>query len=188
MPGDYRVEGYAIVSADGMIADSSGWMPNSLMFESDKQFFSQALDRADAVVNGRHSHEGQPNSPLRKRLVLTRKIATLATDPENPRALLWNPAGAGFEEACRALGLASGTIAIVGGPETFTLFLETGYDAFFLCRSDSVSLPDGVPIFLQGKSGMSPDQLLSDFGLEPSASEALDERVQLVTWTRKAQS
>src|ERR1700712_2476523 len=111
-----RVEGYVIVSADGMLANAAQLMPDELNFEGDKQFFSAALDRADLIVHGRNSHEDQPNSPRRKRIILTRGIGALASDPSNPKAVLWNPAGASFEAACDAAGLRSGTVAIIGGP------------------------------------------------------------------------
>ena len=55
-----RIEGYAIASADGMIADATGFMPDSLKFEADQRFFLEALDRAAMVAHGRLSHEGQP--------------------------------------------------------------------------------------------------------------------------------
>ncbi len=42
-----RIEGYVIVSADGMLADARNVMPDELKFEGDKAFFTAALDRAD---------------------------------------------------------------------------------------------------------------------------------------------
>ncbi|HEY4834778.1 MAG TPA: dihydrofolate reductase, partial [Bradyrhizobium sp.] len=75
---DLRIDGYVIVSADGMLANADRVMPVGLQFEGDKKFFTAALDRADLIVHGRHSGEDQPNSPKRKRVVLTRKIATVA--------------------------------------------------------------------------------------------------------------
>ena len=66
-----RIEGYAIVSADGMLANAAGVMPNSLKFEGDQAFFERGLDGVDVVVHGRHSHEQQRNSDLRRRLILT---------------------------------------------------------------------------------------------------------------------
>ena len=90
----FRIEGYVIVSSDGMLANADRVMPAGLKFEGDKQFFTAALDRADLIVHGRHSDEGQPNSPKRKRIFLTRKVDAIAPDPSNPKATLWNPAGA----------------------------------------------------------------------------------------------
>src|SRR5262245_50774783 len=93
-----RVEGYAIVSEDGMLADAARVMPGSLIFEADQRFFEQGLDGVDVVVHGRHSQEQQPRSPLRWRLVLTTRIAAISPHPSNPRALLWNPIGASLEQ------------------------------------------------------------------------------------------
>src|SRR6476646_7862918 len=111
-----RIEGYVIASADGMLANADHIMPMELKFDGDKKFFTAALERADLIVHGRHSHEDQPNSPRRKRIVVTRRIGAVAPDPSNPKATLWNPAGAGFETACDFAGVRSGAVAIIGGP------------------------------------------------------------------------
>ena len=81
MPGPFRIEAYAIVSADGMLAASNGLMPNSLKIEADQRFFESSLNRTDLVVHGRMSYEGQANSPRRRRLILTRRVADVAPDP-----------------------------------------------------------------------------------------------------------
>src|SRR5580704_11017919 len=70
-PRPRRIEGYAIVSEDGMLANAAGIMPDSLKFEADQLFFERRLHGVDVVVHGRHSHERQPRSYLRRRLVLT---------------------------------------------------------------------------------------------------------------------
>ena len=108
MIGAYRIEAYVIASADGMLADASGVQPASLHFEADQRHFREGLDQADVVVNGRHSPEGDPNAMNRRRLVVTRQVASLAPDPDNPKARLWNPAGASLEAACAALGMRVG--------------------------------------------------------------------------------
>src|SRR5260221_6502045 len=95
-----RIDGYVIVSADGMLANADGVMPDELKFQGDKQFFTAALDRADLILHGRNSFEDQPNSPNRKRIVLTPTIGAIAPDPSNPRSTLSHPAGASFEAAC----------------------------------------------------------------------------------------
>jgi len=94
-----RIDGYVIVSADGMLADADGVMPMGLKFEGDKRFFTAALDSANLIVHGRNSYEDQPNSARRKRIIVTRSVGAVASDPSNPRATLWNPAGASFETA-----------------------------------------------------------------------------------------
>jgi hypothetical protein len=81
MRGSFRIEGYAIVSADGMIADAGGLMPNSLKIEADQRFYSKALDRAAVVAHGRLSHEGQPKSASRRRLSLRGESAVWRPTP-----------------------------------------------------------------------------------------------------------
>ena len=66
IPHPRRIEGYAIVSEDGMLANAAGVIPDSLKFEADRHFFERGLDGVDVVVHGRHSHERQPRSYLRR--------------------------------------------------------------------------------------------------------------------------
>src|ERR1700730_13369464 len=94
-----RIEGYAIVSEDGMLANAAGVMPDQLKFDADQQFFERGLDGVDVVVHGRHSHEQQQHSKLRRRLILTRPVPATAPDPSNEKARFWNPGGASFDQA-----------------------------------------------------------------------------------------
>ena len=183
----YRIEGYAIVSSDGRIADAEGMMPDTLKFEADQRFFERAMDEVDAVLHGRRSHEGHPNSHIRRRIVLTRKIAAIAPDPDNPNCLLWNADGAPFEKACAALGLQSGVIAVLGGPEAYGMFLDIGYDAFHLTRAGKVKLPGGMPVFSQTRGDQSPEDVMAQFGLAPGRAQILDDvnAVTVVSWRPK---
>jgi hypothetical protein len=183
MRGPFRIEGYAIASADGMIADASGFMPDSLKFEADQRFFLEALDRVAMVAHGRFSHERQPDSHTRRRLILTRRAPDLAPDPGCSNTWLWNPAGATLEDACAAAGCEAGTLAIAGGTEVFSLFLKIGYDDFYLARALEVRLPGGVPVFSQGRFGQSPEDVLRDAGLKPVESQWLHDDVSLIKWT-----
>ena len=186
MAEPYRIEGYAIVSADGMIANAGGIVPPELFVEGDQQFFAGELDRAALVVHGRHSHENQPNSPKRPRLILSRQVETTAPDPEHPRSLLWNPAGFAFVAAAGQLVAPGGTAAVIGGTEVFTLFLDIGYDAFHLSRASRAKLPGGRPVFRQVRHGRSPEDVLTQFGLQPGPMRVLDAELgaTLVTWTK----
>ena len=181
-----RIEGYVIVSADGMLADARNVMPDELKFEGDKRFFTAALDRADLIVHGRHSGEGQPNSPRRRRIILTRTVAATAPDPGNPKALLWNPAGASFEVACERAGVASGGVAIIGGPVVFAMFMDR-YDTFWLSQAPKVRLPGGEPCF-PGVPARTPQQILAAHGLKPGEAEMLDPAngVTVTPWRRAA--
>jgi dihydrofolate reductase len=179
-----RVEGYVIVSADGMLANADRVMPDQLKFEGDKQFFNAALDRADLIVHGRHSYEDQPNSPKRKRIIVTRAVGALAPDPSNPKATLWNPAGATFEAACDRAGVDSGTVAIIGGPNLFAMFLDR-YDTFWLSQAPRVRIPDGEPCF-PGVPQRSPQDILAAHGLKAGEPQILDaaEDVSVTPWRR----
>ena len=184
MIGAFRIEAYVIASADGMLADASGVQPASLHFEADQRHFEEGLDQAELVVNGRHSQEGHANAMSRRRLVLTRQVANLAPDPDNPKARLWNPAGASLEAACAALGLSSGKVAVIGGPQVFTLFLKLGYDCFHLSRAIKVRLPGGLPVFSRQVFGGDPDETLLAAGLKARPPVRLDEGLTLNDWVR----
>jgi hypothetical protein len=50
MPRPPRIEGYAIVSEDGMLANAAGVMPDQLKFDADQRFFERGLDAVDVVA------------------------------------------------------------------------------------------------------------------------------------------
>jgi dihydrofolate reductase len=141
-----RIEGYAIVSEDGMLTDAAGIMPDSLKFDADQKFFERGLEGVDVVVHGRHSHERQRGSDLRWRLIVTRRVLTIAADPSQQKTLFWNPAGASFELALTALGIPDGNVGVIGGTDVFGMFLDR-YDVFYLTRAPGVRLPGGRPVF-----------------------------------------
>jgi dihydrofolate reductase len=180
-----HIDGYVIVSADGMLANAERVMPDELKFEGDKRFFTAALDRADLIVHGRNSYEDQPNSPRRKRIILTRTIGAIAPDPSNARATLWNPAGASFEAAYGHAGVDSGTIAIIGGPAVFDMFMDR-YDTFWLSQAPRVTLPGGTPCF-PGVPRHSPLEILAAHGLRAGESQVLDivGGVSVTPWRRR---
>jgi len=180
-----RIEGLAIVSADGMIADALGIQPDVLKLEADQRLFHGMLDEATALAHGRNSSEGGPAMARRRRLILSRKIAGLARDPLTDTTVQWNPAGATLEEAWGALGLSGGLLAVIGGTDTFGLFLDIGYDAFHLSRASQAKLPGGRPLF-PGIPPLSPEELLAQHGMKPGPSQVLDRAagLTLVTWRR----
>ena len=184
-----HIEGYAIVSADGMIATGRREMPPSIRNDADQHFFQDALDRAAVVVHGRHSHEGGPRAGGRKRLLLTRRrVAALGPDAAHPHSLLWNPAGASLDEALARLGINNGLVAIIGGPDVFSLFLPQ-YDAFHLSRAPHARIPGGLPVFNEVGPNAAPEDVLSRHGLKPGPRRDLDPAagVSVVTWQRKAE-
>ena len=180
----FRLNGYVIVSAEGMLTDVHGVMPESLKFPGDLAFFSASLDRADLIVHGKYSFEDQPNSPRRARIVLSRGIKTLATDPVNDKATLWNPAGASFDDACNHAGISGGTVAVIGGPVVFEMFFDR-FDVFWLSQAPHVHLPDGGPCF-PGVPAETPEQILFRHGMRASEVEILDAAhdVRVTAWRR----
>ena len=180
-----RIEGYAIVSADGMIADSKGEMPDSLHYDADQHFLQSGLDGAAAVIHGRHSNEGGPHAAQRKRLIVTRQIAATAPDSTHANTLLWNPSGTPLEKAVEELGVTDGTIAVIGGPEVFSMFLPL-YTAFHLSRAAHVRIPGGLPVFTEVGPNAMPEDVLARHGLKPGPRRDLDAAagVTVVTWAR----
>ena len=180
----FRIEGYVIVSAEGMLANADRVMPDEMKFEADKTFFTAALDRADLIVHGRHSQEDQPNAPNRKRIILTQRVRTVAPDPENAKATLWNPSGSSFDDACAVAGVSSGTVAIIGGPRVFDIFMDR-YDTFWLSEAPKVRVPGGEPVF-PGVPRLTPRQILAQHELKPGESRILDEAngVTVTPWRR----
>ncbi len=180
-----RIEGYVIVSSDGMIADAGGEMPDSIRNEADQRFFQEALDHVAVVIHGRHSHEGGPRAAQRKRLVVTRQVAALAPDPAHPNSLLWNPTGTSLENAVAGLGAADGPIAVIGGTEVFSMFLPL-YEVFNLSRAARAKIPGGRPVFDEVGPNATPDDVLARHGLKPGPRRDLDApaEVSVVKWER----
>jgi dihydrofolate reductase len=188
MPHANRIEGYAIVSEDGMLADTTGHMPQALIFKADQQFFERGLDGVDVVLHGRHSHERQARSHLRRRLILTRQTAAIAADLANEKALLWNPAGASLEQALAAIGAPDGSVGVIGGTDVFGMFLNR-YDVFHLSRAPNARLPGGRPVFPDVPTH-TPEEVLAGHGLRPGRRLVLDQAkgLSMVSWYRSSSS
>jgi dihydrofolate reductase len=181
-----QVEGLAIVSDDGMLADGRGIMPDALKIEADQRFLSERLDAAALIVHGRNSHEGHPQSPARLRLVATRGVRGLAPADGMPKAMLWNPADLDVESAAALLGISEGSVAVLGGTALYGLFLPR-YDTFHLSRASGIELPAGRPVF-PGVPLATPEAVLRGAGLCETARTTLDRArgATLSTFTRPA--
>ena len=186
MSGPTRIEGFAIVSEDGMLADADRRIPPALVVEADQQFFHGSLEHAAVVVHGRHSHEGGARADTRHRLVVTHSVPALAPHPTLPKTLLWNPQGASLEEAWAALGAPDGMLAVIGGGDVNQIFLDRGFDAFHLSRVAGVRLPGGRPVFPALGPDRTVEDVLTEHGLKPGPERVLDAArgATLVTWKR----
>ena len=169
-----------------MLANAVGIMPDSLKFEADRHFFERGLDGVDVVVHGRHSHERQPRSYLRRRLILTRQVPSIAADPSNEKALFWNPAGASFEQALAVLGTPEGSVGVIGGTNVFGMFLDR-YNVFHLTRAPGVRLPGGRPVFPEVPT-RTPEEVLASHGLDRGQRQVLDpaKGLVIVRWQRSS--
>jgi hypothetical protein len=179
-----KIEGFAIVSQDGMLANAQGVMPDALKFEADQQFFREGLERCVAAVHGRHSHEQQPNSDKRARLWVTGRVQGIEVENVTPKSVLWNPEGATFEQAWNALEV-EGALGVVGGTTVFGMFLSL-YDVFHLTRAPGLKLAGGRPVF-PGVPAQSPEQVMTKAGLREGKTRVLDARHNLTVteWRRR---
>lgn len=167
----FTFEGHAIVSADDRIADPTGAKPPRLDHPEDWRRFQAALDRAEVVILGRRSHEAAPDPRGRKRLVLSRTVAGLERRDD---AWWWNPSGVELMEALGSVAPGGGIAAIPGGREVFDLFIDVGFDAFYLTRNTRVRLPGGVPVFTDCARVGSAHAVLRRAGLVLAHREDLD--------------
>ena len=180
MPGKRpRIEGYAVISREGMIATSDGRFPDEIKIPADHEFYQASVDRASAVANGRHSAEGGPKEMARKRLILTRRINQLSPDPKNPNAIQWNPGTASFDEAWARLGIDNGVLAVVGGTDVFGLFLNIGYDAFYLTKTEA-SVPRGRAVFPGVGGATTAAEVMAKHGLVLKDTRVLDEATNTI--------
>ena len=184
MPRAPIIEGYAIVSADGMLADAHGVMPDTLKFEADHRFFEAGLDACDLVVHGRHSREEHTRSAQRRRLILTRRGPGLEAAGADPQIFYWNPAGMPFEDALKAFEEPVTRVGIIGGTEVFGLFLPRT-DVFWLTRGPTPPLPGGRPVF-PGVPERSPEEVLMRSGFVSREHRVLDAEanVSVTGWRR----
>lgn len=163
-----------------MIAAADGTMPPALRNDADWKLFQAALDRAAIVVLGRIGHDRHPN-PGRCRLVLTRSVADIAADPDDPLATFWNPEGLDIPGVLERLGITEGTVAVTGGTGTFDLFLPY-YDRFVLAEVRGLTLDGGTPCFTKGH----PRFVLPGASLEARDMELIDRGVVQTHWVRVA--
>jgi dihydrofolate reductase len=178
------IEGYAIVSEDGMLADAAGVMPRGLMFEADQRFFERGLDAVDLVVHGRHSREQQPRSTGRRRLIMTRRGAGLEQVSDAPEVFTWNPAFLPFEDALAAFSAPVTRAGIIGGTDVFGFFLDR-YDVFYLTRAPNLRLPGGRPVFPEVPA-LTPEEVLARHGLVEGDHLVLDAAagIGVTAWRR----
>jgi hypothetical protein len=166
----WAIEGFAIVSDDDRIADAHGRMPDALRNEADWRAFQAGLDRMNAVLLGRVSHEATPNRSGRLRIVASARAHGIERRGDG---WWWSPQLVSIPDMLRAVLPGGGAIGVPGGRGVFDIFLTYGYDAFHLTRARGVALPGGTPVFSDCLTGRA-EAVLARHGLSPGPETILD--------------
>lgn len=166
----WRVEGFAIVSDDDRIADAHGRMPDALRNEADWRTFQAGLDRMDAVLLGRISHEVTPDRSGRLRIVVSAHADGIERRDDG---WWWSPPRVPVADMLARVLPDGGAIGVPGGRGVFDIFLAYGYDAFHLTRARGVALPGGTPLFSDCLTGRA-EAVLARHGLAPGPETILD--------------
>jgi hypothetical protein len=176
-----EIHGYAIVSDDDKIADAQGEVPASLRNEKEFAAYQQALAQSDLVVFARKSHENEPETHGRPRMVVSREARAL----ENRAGIWWwNPAELDWAQALGRVLPHGGHVAAPGGQGVFDLFLGVGYDVFHLARARGVRLPGGRAVFSECEAGKSAEAVLETHGLRHAERIEIDpaQQVEMNIW------
>ena len=178
-----QIHGYAIVSDDDKIADAAGEVPPALRNEKDWEQYQAALAASDLVVFARVSHQNEPETHGRTRVVVSRDAQGLEA---RDGVWWWNPAQAEWRDVVAKLLPDGGVVAAPGGQGVFDLFLGIGYDVFHLARAHGVKLPGGRAIFSECERGVSAESVLAQRGLKLAERTTLDpvQNVEMTIWRR----
>jgi hypothetical protein len=176
-----EIQGYAIVSDDNKIAGADGLIPASLRNQKDWEYYQRALAASDLIVFGRRSHELEPNVRGDLRLVVSRGADGLE---QRADGWWWNPAQVGWAEVVKRVLPLGGDVAVPGGQGVFDMFLEIGFDAFYLSRAHGVTLPGGQSVFSACDAGLSAEEVLTRAGLRLGKKIPLDPEhgVEMNVW------
>src|SRR6185295_9013004 len=124
--------------------------------------------RDGCLRKGRPTHEATAHRGLRRHLQgrddrdVRRQVPRGDQDPGGPQVL-------------PGLG-GGGVLAVVGGTETFGLFLTIGYDVFYLTRTEA-SVPRGRAVFPGVGTHTTPEEVMAKHGLVLKGTRMLDASV-----------
>lgn len=177
-----RIEAYVVVGEDGHYCDAQGNLPDALKNDAEWAFFQAGLDASDLIVLGRKSHEATPNVRERRRLVMTRSVASLTRVDQT---VFWNPSGASLETALAQFENPIASIAVVGGQAAFDHFLTGSYryHRFHLSVIAGVKLPGGRPLFSEmDTKPVDARQVLQSAGYRVMEQQTLAPGVTVSSW------
>jgi dihydrofolate reductase len=131
----------AAMTIDGKIARHSSELTDWTSPE-DKQLLTGLLDKSDVIVIGNSTYK-TAEEPLSKRncIVMTRSVAT--TERRNEKLLFCNPGSVAIVDLLRPFG----TVALLGGTQTYTYFLQKdSIDELYL-TIEPVIFGNGLSLF-----------------------------------------
>lgn len=170
----HRFQGYAVVSADGLMADADGRMPDQLKFDADWDYFQSALDRADVTLIGRATHEAAPNVKKRRRLVFSSRVQGILRDDETT---FWaDPMKTDANAVLTEMAGPGADVAVVGGQGVFDWVLsKPGFSSFHISLAHHVRLGSGRHIFRDAADLEAAILLLQERGLTLSRQVWFDQ-------------
>ncbi|MGH1481766.1 MAG: hypothetical protein ACRBM6_24055 [Geminicoccales bacterium] len=174
----HRFQGYAVVSADGLIADADGRMPDQLKFDADWDYFQAALDRADVTLIGRATHEVAPNVKKRRRLVFSSRVQGMWQEDETT---FWvDPTKTDPNGVITEIVGPSADVAVVGGQGVFDWVLsKPGFFSFHISLAHHVRIGSGRHIFRDAAGLEAAISLLQGHGLPLSRQVWFDQEAGL---------
>lgn len=136
----------AATTIDGKIALDAGHFSDWTSAE-DKDFLHEMLDKSDVVVVGNNTYK-TAIEPLSKRncLVFTTSVATSERKSDN--LIYCNPASS----ECLALMQKYETVAILGGTQTYTYFLENDLLDELYLTIEPIAFGRGLNLFESSKN------------------------------------
>ena len=147
------------------VSDAEAWARTA-----DWRAFQAGLNRMDAVLLGRISHEVTPDRSGRMRIVVSARAHGIERREDG---WWWSPQLAPIPDMLSTVLPHGGAIGVPGGRSVFDIFLAYGYDAFHLTRARGVALPGGTPLFSDCLTGRA-EAVLARHGLVPDPETILD--------------
>ena len=139
-----RVIGLAVQTRDGFIAREPGHSTIDWRSNADATFFTDFLNglgEEDVIVVGNNTYKTVRRLSRRNCIVLTRSVTSTAQ--RNPKLLYCNPEGASLTAA---LGRYR-TAVLLGGTETYTLFLKQNLIDEIYLTVEPVKFGSGLRLF-----------------------------------------
>ncbi len=161
----------AAISIDGRIAGYSGHKSDWTSKE-DKDFLHEMLDASDCVVVGRRTYE-IAREPLSKRTCI---VFTRSGKNPDTGVVCFNPAKQDFSAFVNEKAYKD--IAVLGGTEVYTYFLENNLCTDLYLTIEPVVFGKGLPLFETEKFEMKNFRLQSTQPLNSQGSVLLHYTIQ----------